>query len=352
MSTPFDLFGRPLVPGERPLFIAELSGNHGGSLDQAIKLLDACAHAGADAVKIQSYEPDRITLKSDAPAFRVGTEQWRGRTLYDLYAEAQTPFEWHAPLFERARQLGVSLFSAPFDLGAVALLEEMDCPAYKIASCELVDMGLIAAAARTGKPLILSTGMAEIDEIEEALSVARSAGASELVLLHCISGYPTPEAGANLDRMADMMGRFDVPVGLSDHSIGFTVPLAAAARGAVMVEKHVRLDSDETSVDASFSLPVSEIPRLMADLDAFASTAGAVTYGPSPNEADSYRFRRSLFVARPVAAGQCLTAEDVRSVRPAGGLHTRHLEKVIGRTAAHSLTPGSPLSWDDLSDAD
>ncbi|RMB08965.1 pseudaminic acid synthase [Eilatimonas milleporae] len=337
-------------PSMPPVVVAEVSGNHGGSLDKALALIDAAAAAGADAVKFQTYEPQTITLDHDGPAFRVGG-LWHGERLYDLYARAQTPFEWHTRLFEHARERGIAVFSAPFDPTAVDLLETLRTPAYKIASCELVDTGLIRHVARTGKPVILSTGMASREEISEALDVIKAlrGGLEDISLLHCISGYPTPVHNANLRRMIDMATRFNVPVGLSDHSPGLAVPLAAVALGAVLIEKHVCLSRDDDgAVDGPFSLEPDELMALVRQSREVWQALGDAVYGPTETEADSLRFRRSLYFVRDLTEGAAVDSASVRSVRPSGGLHPRHLAEIMGRQIRRPVRAGTPVTWEHL----
>lgn len=329
-----------------PYIIAEVSGNHMGSLERAIALIDAACKAGADAVKFQSYTPDTITLDCDGPAFRVEGGQWGGRRLYDLYSEAHTPFEWHETLFKHARDIGIMPFSAPFDLSAVELLESLGAEIYKIASCELVDHQLIKAVAQTGKPMFMSTGMASIEEIDEALVVARDNGAGEICLFHCISGYPTPASQANLASIPDLIDRFDVIVGLSDHTKDNVIASAAIAMGARVIEKHLCLSRDDRSVDAAFSLEPDEFAEMVVNCKKVYSAIGSAQYGPTDVEAESLRFRRSLYISEDVKAGDIFSHANVRSVRPAGGLHVKHLDEILGSTAGADFKKGTALSWD------
>ena len=346
MTTELALFGRACGIGHAPIVVAELSGNHGGRLERALQMIDAAADCGVDAVKIQTYRPDTITIDCDGPGFVVESGLWAGRTLYDLYAEAHTPWEWHGALFEHAAGRGLPLFSSPFDPTAVDLLESLDCPAYKIASFELTDIGLIRRVAATGKPVILSTGMATLDEIDEAVAVFREFSASRYLLLHCTSGYPTPLHEADLNTIPMLMARYAVPVGLSDHTPGIAAPVAAVALGACLVEKHFTLDRGDGAVDAAFSLEPAEF-RALADACRQAWQAlGAVRTGPSPIEVGQRRFRRSLYAVADIAAGESFTAANVRSVRPAQGLHPRHLGQLTGRVAGRTIRRGEPLSWD------
>jgi N-acetylneuraminate synthase len=346
MTTELDLFGRACGTGRAPIIVAELSGNHGGRLERALQMIDAAADCGVDAVKIQTYRPDTITIDCDGPGFRVESGLWAGRTLYDLYAEAHTPWEWHAALFEHAARRGVPLFSSPFDPTAVDLLESLDCPAYKIASFELTDIGLIRRVAGTGKPVILSTGMATLEEIDEAVAVFREFPASRCVLLHCTSGYPTPLEEADLNTIPMLIERYALPVGLSDHTPGIAAPVAAVALGACLVEKHFTLDRGDGAVDAAFSLEPAEFRSLTDACRQAWQALGAVRTGPSAVEVGQRRFRRSLYAVADIAAGEPFTAENVRSVRPAHGLHPRHLEQLTGRVAGRAIRRGEPVAWD------
>ncbi len=345
-NTPqISIAGRPIGQGHEPYIICELSGNHNGSLDRAIELLDAAAATGADAIKIQSYTPDTITLDHDSTDFRIEGGLWDGRTLYDLYGEAQTPFEWHEPLFRRARELGVTLFSSPFDESAVDLLEELGAPAYKIASFEAVDLPLVAYCASKGKPLIISTGMANLDEIEEAVRTARDNGCEEIVLLHCVSSYPAPDEQSNVRTVPDLAQRFGVVSGLSDHTFGSPVAVASIALGGCVVEKHFTFRRADGGPDAAFSLEPEEFTALVQDCKRAWRSLGQVTYDLQGSESASIQFRRSLYVVRDIAAGEELTRENIRSIRPGHGLAPKHLREVLGRQAVKNLKRGEPLDW-------
>lgn len=341
--------GRPIGAGHPTYVIAEISANHGGGLAQAEALVHAAKEAGADAVKLQTYTADSLTLDSDEPWFRVGDKTlWAGRTLHDLYEEAYTPWEWHARLFDLAHELGIDIFSSPFDRAAVELLDELEAPALKIASFELVDLELIALAARTGRPLILSTGMATADEIDEAVTTARDAGASGIVLLRCNSAYPASPAEMDLRTIPDMAARWNVPIGFSDHTLGSTAAITAVALGACVLEKHITMSRAEPTADSAFSLEPDEFRAMVAAIREAEATLGGVRYGPSPHEEASLAFRRSLFVVADVKAGDTFTSDNVRSIRPGNGLPPRHLPDVLGRQAARDLTRGTPLSFDDV----
>ena len=340
--------GRPIGGDAQHTFvIAELSANHSGALDNALSIVRAAAEAGADAVKLQTYRPDTITIDDDGPLFRVDSGTvWDGRTLYDLYGEAHTPWEWHAALRDEALRLGMTWFSSPFDDSAVEFLEALDAPAYKIASFEIVDLGLIRRAASTGKPIIISTGMATFDEIAEAVDAARAGGATDIALLKCTSAYPAPPEEVNLRTIPQMADAFGTPVGLSDHTTGIAVPVAAVAVGAVIVEKHVTLSRSDGGPDSGFSLEPPEFADMVNQIRVAERALGAVSYTPTAHEADSRSLRRSLFVVKDVRAGEVFTESSVRSIRPGYGLHTRHLAEVMGRRASRDIDRGTPLSWE------
>jgi pseudaminic acid synthase len=327
--------------------IAEVSANHNRDYDQAVRILRAAKDAGADAVKLQTYTPDTITIASEREDFRVnGGTLWDGRTLHDLYTEAFMPWEWQPGLKKLAEDLRMHCFSSAFDSTAVDFLEEMNVPAYKVASFELVDIPLIQKMARTGKPLIMSTGMATLEEIDEALQSARGAGAAEIALLKCTSAYPAPPEEMNLRTIPEMVRRFNVPVGLSDHTMGIAVPVAAVALGACIIEKHLTLSRSIPGPDSAFSLEPHEFKAMVDALRIAEKAVGKVHFGLSEKEEESRPFRRSLFVVADVKQGEVFTAENVRSIRPGNGLHTRHLQDVLGRSAAQGIKRGTPLSWE------
>ncbi|HEY2948861.1 MAG TPA: pseudaminic acid synthase [Micromonosporaceae bacterium] len=333
---------------ERPFVVAEMSGNHNGDLDRALSIVDAVAAAGAQALKLQTYRPDTITIDVDAPAFRVssGHDLWGGQHLYELFEKAHTPYEWHAAIFERARERGVTVFSSPFDPSAIELLEELGAPAYKIASSELVDLPLIRLAAKTGKPLIISTGMATLGEIDAAVRAAREAGCESLALLACTAAYPAPPADTNLRRLPLLAQAFGVPVGLSDHTPGIGVAVASVALGASVIEKHVTLFRADGGVDAEFSLEPAELAALVAESGRAWAALGGTAVGPTPAEREGLRFRRSLYVVEDVRVGDVVSTANVRSIRPAGGLPPDELGAVLGRTFARDVPRGTPLTWD------
>jgi N-acetylneuraminate synthase len=346
----FSIAGRP-VGGEAPCFVvAELSANHGHDLGRALRTIEAAAKAGVDAIKLQTYTPDTLTLRSDAKPFVVRTENaWAGRTLHDLYAEAMTPWEWHAELFACAAANGLVCFSTPFDVTAVELLESLGAPAHKIASFELVDLPLVEQVARRGKPVILSTGMAKLSEIEAALAACRSTGNDQLALLRCVSCYPAEPAAMGL-RSLPVLAALGAVVGLSDHTRDHTAAIAAVALGAKLVEKHFTLSRALGGPDAFFSLEPDELGALVRAIRDAEAALGGPRFGPAPDELPSLAFRRSLFVARDVAAGQVLTCDDVRSVRPSDGLSPAHLPEVLGRRATRALTFAEPLAWSMVGD--
>lgn len=340
------IVGRRIASDAPPYVIAEISANHNGDLHTAMRLVDAAKSAGADAVKLQTYRPDTITLRSDAEQFRINEGLWAGRTLYELYEEAHTPWEWHAPLFEHAARLGITMFSSPFDDTAVELLESLAAPAYKIASFEAVDPALIRRVARTGKPVIISTGMANATEIEEAILAARGAGGAELAILHCVSAYPAMARDYNLRTIPDMVERFGIVTGLSDHTLDNTTAIAAVSLGAAIIEKHFTLDRSGGGPDDSFSLEPAGLESLCRGARAAWEALGRIDYGLRSSEQGNVKFRRSLYVCRDVRAGDVVTPANVRSVRPGYGLACKHLDKVLGMTFARDVPFGTALRWD------
>ncbi len=339
----FQLAGYRISRQSSPFIIVELSGNHGGHLDNALKLVDEAAATGADAIKIQTYTADTITLDCDSDEFTLKGGLWGGRKLYELYQEAYTPWEWHEALFQRAKDHGIPLFSSPFDTTAIDLLEDLDCPAYKIASFEINDIGLIKAATATGKPIIISTGMATLDEIQEAVQAVEDAGGTQLGILHCISGYPTPIDDCNLHTISDLQTRFNVPIGLSDHTIDNTAAITATALGAAIIEKHFTLDRSEGAVDAAFSLEPQEFANMVKSCKKAHRALGKAGYDLKQSESKSRALRRSLYVTKDIKHGDTFTHENVRSVRPSSGMHTRYLPRVIGKQASQDLAFGTPL---------
>lgn len=345
MSPTVTIAGRKIGRDCEPYVICELSGNHNGSLQRALTMLEAAAATGADAVKIQTYTADTLTIDHDGPDFRIKGGLWDGRALYDLYKEAHTPFEWHKPLFDRARQLGVTLFSSPFDESAADLLEELGAPAYKIASFEAIDLPLIAYVARKGKPMIISTGMSNLGEINDAVRTARENGCQDLILLHCVSSYPAPDEQSNVRTVPHLAEAFDVVAGLSDHTFGSAVAVASIALGGAVVEKHFTLRRADGGPDSAFSLEPEEFTALVTDCKRAWTSLGQVTYNLQGCERGSTVFRRSLYVVEDVPAGAPLTRHNVRSIRPGFGLPPRHMPDLLGRTAARALKRGEPLDW-------
>ncbi len=335
-------------PDKRPYIVAEMSGNHNGSLDRALALVDAAADAGADAIKIQTYTADTMTVDVKHPRFQIsaGHELWGGDYLYQLYERAHTPWDWHEPIFERARARGITPFSSPFDRTAVELLEKLDAPLYKIASSEITDLPLVRLAASTGKPIIISTGMASVREIAAAVEAAQQAGATDVTVLSCTASYPAPPEHTNLRRIPVLAEMLRLPIGLSDHTLGIGVPIAAVAFGAVLIEKHVTLDREDGGVDSAFSLEPAELKALRIESERAWQALGTTNIGPTEAEKEGLRFRRSLYVVADVQAGDPVTEENVRSIRPTGGLAPDAINTVLGRTFTTDAAKGTPLTWD------
>ena len=342
-----EINGRSIGRKQKVYIIAEMSANHNHNFEQAIELLKAAKHAGADAVKLQTYTPDTITIDCDNKYFRIGKGTiWEGKNLYELYKEAYTPWEWHPKLKETADILGLDLFSTPFDLTAVDYLEEMEVPAYKVASCELIDIPLIRYIARTGKPIIMSTGMATLAEIDEAITAAREEGCHEIALLKCSSAYPADPAEMNLCTIPHMSEAFNCPTGLSDHTLGIAVPVAAVALGACIVEKHFTLSRSTPGPDSSFSLEPEEFKAMVQSIRTIEKALGSVNYKITEKESASHVFRRSLFIVEDMKAGEIFTEKNIRSIRPGNGLHPRYLNDIYGKTVNQDIKKGTPLSWD------
>jgi pseudaminic acid synthase len=346
MAASFSIDGRPIGPEHPPYIVAEMSGNHNGEIERAIRLIDAAQQAGADAVKLQTYTADTITIDHDGPGFVLEGGLWDGRRLYDLYQEAHTPWEWHPALFAHARKIGISIFSAPFDATAVDLLESLEAPAYKIASPEIVDLALIERCAATGKPLVISTGMASFEEIQSAVETARGAGAAQLLVLHCISSYPTPLDQAHLSTIGDLSRRLNAPVGLSDHTLDTFAAAVAVGQGAVLIEKHFTLARADGGVDSAFSLEPAELKRLVEDSRAAHAALGTPRYRPTEAEQGMLIARRSLYVVADIKAGEAFTQANIRSIRPSHGLAPKYLRSVLGKTATRDIRRGEPLAGD------
>jgi N-acetylneuraminate synthase len=340
--------GRRIGPGAPTYVIAEVSANHGQNFDEAIRIIDAAKAAGVDAVKLQTYTPDTITIDSDAEPFRIKGTIWNGRKLHELYREAYTPWEWQPKLMQHAAELGLHCFSSPFDHTAVDFLESLNPPAYKIASFEMIDVPLIRRVAATGRPMIISTGMATLSEIEEAVKTARDAGAKQIALLKCTSGYPAEPEEMNLRTIPHLAQAFGVVAGLSDHTLSPAVAVAAVTLGASIVEKHITISRAAGGPDSAFSLEPEEFKTLVTQLRVTERALGQVHYGVSEREAASRVFRRSLFAVADIAAGESLTSQNVRSIRPGHGLHPRYLEQVLTRKAACAIPRGTPLQWNQL----
>ena len=340
--------GREISQSQRPYLIAEMSGNHTHSLDRAIELEPAAAQNGADAIKLQTYTADTITLDVDQPGFVIDDENSlrNGRRLYDLYEEAHTPWDWHKPLMDHAKRLGIDCFSSPFDATAVDFLEDLDVPAYKIASFESIDLALIRKVAQTGKPMIISTGMANVVEIGEALAAAREAGNEQVCILKCTSTYPATPENTNIRTIPNLRDTFGCEVGLSDHTMGSGVSVAATALGAVLIEKHFTLARADGGVDSAFSLEPAEFQALRDETERAWQSLGQITYGGTQAESGSRVFRRSLYVAQDMAEGDVFTPENLRSVRPGYGLAPKHYDVLLGKRVNRALTKGTPASWD------
>lgn len=351
MSAKFSIAGRDIGPDSSPYIIAELSANHNGRYETAIKIIEAARSAGADAVKLQTYKPDTITLRSDAKEFRISGGLWDGKTLYELYEEAYMPWDWHKPLFEYARQVGITIFSSPFDNTAVDLLEDLNAPAYKIASFEAVDLPLIKYVAATGKPMIISTGMADAEEIQEAIEAAREGGCKELAILHCVSGYPAPAKDYNLRTIPDMIARFGLVTGLSDHTLDNTTAIASVVLGASIIEKHFTLDRSGGGPDDSFSLEPSELEALCRDSKTAWASLGRIDYGRKSSEQGNAQFRRSLYFVKSLRAGDVVTPDSIRSVRPGHGVAPKYLERLLGRKILQDVEVNTPVQFSHFGDA-
>lgn len=340
--------GRRIASDGLPYVIAEVSANHNGRLDTALQIIEEAKKAGADAVKVQTYRPDTITLDCDSEDFQIHGGLWDGRTLYELYQEAHTPWEWHKPLFDHARKLGITIFSSPFDPTAVDLLEDLNAPAYKIASFEAVDLPLIKYVAGTGKPMIISTGMADAEEIQEAIDAAREGGCKELAILHCVSGYPAPPGDYNLRTIPDMIQRYGLVTGLSDHTLDNTTAIASVALGASIIEKHFTLDRNGGGPDNCFSLEPPDLAALCQAARTTWEALGSIDYGRKSSEQGNVKFRRSLYIVKDLKAGDVLTPDNLRSIRPGFGIQPKFMDTLYGRKVTGDVKKGTPMNWDLL----
>lgn len=338
----FSINGRKIGSDHPPYVIAEMSANHNGDIENAYKIIDMAKNCGADAVKLQTYRPDTITMDMKTPEFMIEGGLWDGQSLYELYEGAYMPWDWHKPLFDYARKLNLTIFSSPFDNTAVDLLEDLNAPAYKIASFEAVDLPLIKYVAQTGKPMIISTGMADAEEIQEAIDAAREGGCKELAILHCVSGYPAPAGDYNLRTISDMQTRFNLPVGLSDHTLDNTTAIVSVAMGACIIEKHVTLDRCGGGPDDSFSLEADGLAELCTGAKTAWQSMGKVDYGRKSSEEGNVKFRRSLYFVKDIKAGEIITPDHVKSIRPGYGLAPKFYEQVIGSIASQDVTRGTP----------
>lgn len=344
--TEITIAGRQIGNQHAPYVIAEMSANHNGNIDAAFRIIEEAKKAGADALKIQTYTPDTITLDSDLPDFQIKGGLWDGKTLYELYKWAHTPWEWHKALFDHARKVGIPIFSSPFDTTAVDLLEDLNAPAYKIASFEAVDLPLIRYVAATGKPMIISTGMADAEEIEEAIAAAREGGCKQLAILHCVSGYPAPAEDYNLRTIGDMIERFGLVTGLSDHTLDNTTAISSVVLGASIIEKHFTLDRNGGGPDDSFSLEPSDLEALCRDSKTAWKALGQVDYGRKSSEQGNVQFRRSLYFVKDLKAGDTITPDSVRSVRPGYGLAPKYFDQIVGKVVRVEVSKNTPVSLD------
>jgi len=348
MGSELVINGRSIGPKFSPYIIAELSANHNGDLQRALKTISMAKEMGADAIKLQTYTADTLTIDCDREDFQIQGGLWDGYSLYKLYEQAHTPFEWHEEMFEYARKIGITCFSTPFDESAVDLLEDLNAPAYKIASFEVVDLPLIRYVAGTGKPMIISTGMANLEEITEAIEAARGAGCKDIVLLHCISGYPAPIDQSNLRTIRDIGERFNVVLGLSDHTLGTTVSVASVALGACVIEKHVTLSRADKGPDSDFSLEPAELKRLCVESKDAWAALGMAGYERKPVEESSMKFRRSIYVVKSIRTGETFTADNIRRIRPGFGLAPKYIDEILGKSATCDIDYGTALRWEHV----
>ena len=348
MNAHISIDGRKIGTDYAPYIIAEMSANHNGSIENAFKIVEQAKRCGADAVKLQTYTADTITLDSRAPEFMIRGTLWDGQSLHELYQKAHMPWDWHKPLFDFAREQGITIFSSPFDFSAVDLLESLNAPAYKIASFEMVDLPLIRYVAQTGKPMIISTGMADADEIAEAVETAKSAGCRELVVLHCVSGYPAPAADYNLHTLPDMAARFGTLVGLSDHTLDNTTAVASVVLGACVIEKHFTLDRNGGGADDSFSLEPDGLQALCRDSKTAWQALGRVHYGLKSSEQGNVQFRRSLYFVKDLQKGDTIDETCIRSVRPGFGIAPKHFDELIGKRLTRNVQANTKTDWTDF----
>lgn len=340
--------GRLIGPNQPPYVVAELSANHNGSLDRALQTINMALKMGANAVKLQTYTAETMTIECENEDFQIHGGLWDGYSLYNLYKWAQTPFEWHKTIFEYARKIGITCFSTPFDETAVDLLEDLNVPAYKIASFEIIDLPLIQYIAQTGKPIIISTGMANIEEIQEAVTTAREEGCSEIALLHCVSGYPVPPQQCNLKTIPDLAEKFDIVPGLSDHTLGTTISIASIALGACLIEKHVTLSRADKGPDSEFSLEPDELEQLCSGTKEAWTALGKAGYDRKPAEESSIKFRRSIYTVMDIKAGEEITKDNIRRIRPGFGLSPKYFQKLLGKKAKINIPKGTPMKWEYL----
>lgn len=348
MNAHISIDGRKIGTDYAPYIIAEMSANHNGSIENAFKIIEQAKRCGADAVKLQTYTADTITLDSRAPEFMIRGTLWDGQSLHELYQKAHMPWDWHKPLFDFAREQGITIFSSPFDFSAVDLLESLNAPAYKIASFEMVDLPLIRYVAQTGKPMIISTGMADADEIAEAVATAKSAGCRELVVLHCVSGYPAPAADYNLRTLPDMAARFGTLVGLSDHTLDNTTAVASVVLGACVIEKHFTLDRNGGGADDSFSLEPDGLQALCRDSKTAWQALGRVHYGLKSSEQGNVQFRRSLYFVKDLQKGDTIDETCIRSVRPGFGIAPKYFDELIGKRLTRNVQANTKTDWADF----
>lgn len=341
-----EIDGQKISKYHKPYIIAEISANHNHSIDTALRLIDAAAESGASAVKLQTYTPDTLTLDCSKPDFIIKDGLWKGYKLYDLYKEAHTPFEWHSTLFKHAKSKGITCFSTPFDETAVDLLESLDAPAYKIASFEAVDLPLVKYVAKTKKPMIISTGMANLEEIEEVVDAARTAGCIDLILLHCVSAYPAPANEINLATISDLSNRFSVLTGLSDHTLGTTVSITSVGMGATVIEKHFKLDQNDSGPDTSFSITPGELAYLCRESKVAWEAIGLPMYDRQLSEKSNMVFRRSIYVSKDMIKGDVFTRNNIRRVRPGWGLAPKYYDEILGGRALKNISIGTPMKWE------